>query len=151
MVNRSMREVNPDLRACFGLLCRGKGKWPLFLHGEPGRGKTCAALALADYLNAAYYRTAEQLVDELLGGGWADRWLRDPSLAILDELGTRERNSDVHYQVVQRFSDLRDCRPAIYISNLTPEEIPKAYDDRIASRILCGTWFHLAGPDRRMV
>jgi hypothetical protein len=39
---------------------------------------------------------------------------------------------------------------AIYISNLEPEAIARVYDDRIASRLLCGTWYKLDGEDRRL-
>ena len=37
----------------------------------------------------------------------------------------------------------------ILASNLTPSEIASMFDDRIASRLTCGTVFRLAGRDRR--
>ena len=74
-------------------------------------------------------------------------------LAILDELGTRNRVTDIEYSVVKRFADLREqqnARAAIYISNLAPGEIgSNLYDGRIVSRLTCGTWFELKGNDRR--
>lgn len=41
-------------------------------------------------------------------------------------------------------------KPLIVTSNLDPVEIEKAYDDRVASRILAGTVYHVAGDDRRI-
>ena len=73
-------------------------------------------------------------------------------LAALDELASRQNVSDVHYQSVLRFTSARDERPgrvAVYVSNVEPGVIGKIYDDRIASRLLCGTVFKLAGHDRR--
>jgi hypothetical protein len=77
-----------------------------------------------------------------------------PGLAILDELGTRQKTTDLHYQALKTFCDDREFsyfRVAIYISNLEPQAIASVYDDRIASRVLCGTWFRLDSQDRRML
>jgi chromosomal replication initiation ATPase DnaA len=38
----------------------------------------------------------------------------------------------------------------VYISNATPDEIARLFDDRIASRLVAGTAFEVAGPDRRV-
>lgn len=164
-----MDGVDERMRSVFRRLIENKERWPLFLFGSPGRGKTCAALALLDYVPwnirceesrdgipplvhyeaGGRYWTAEQLVGFLFGNDWPDD-IRKCRLAVLDELGERSKNTDVNYTTVKRFADERDRKPTIYISNLSPNDIASAYDDRIASRVLCGTCFDLTGPDRRM-
>ena len=60
---------------------------------------------------------------------------------------------ELEYNAVRRFADSREQmadRRAIYISNVSADDIRKIYDDRVASRILCGTWFELSGEDRRL-
>jgi chromosomal replication initiation ATPase DnaA len=136
-------------------LAHGKARWPLFLFGPAGGGKTCAALALADIVETASFATCEDLAEATMKGQDAAIWyaVKAKHLAILDELGARERVTDLGYSVVKRFADLREQhakRVAIYISNVAPEAIAKLYDDRIASRVLSGTCFHLQGADRRL-
>lgn len=133
----------------------GRAAWPLFLHGPAGTGKTCAALCVCDRVEYAQFWTPEELADGIVRGGMDDAWrrLRECDLAVLDELGARERVGDLHYQAVKRFADCREengRRVAVYVSNVRPERISDLYDDRVASRLLCGTWFELAGKDRRL-
>ena len=74
-------------------------------------------------------------------------------LVVLDEVGARQKVGDLQYSTIKNFADVRELdhgRVAIYISNLAPEAIGRVYDDRIASRMLCGRWFSLGGTDRRM-
>jgi hypothetical protein len=55
--------------------------------------------------------------------------------------------------VVKNFADARAINArgvAVYVSNVAPNELASMYDDRICSRLLCGTWFELKGPDRRL-
>ena len=159
-----MDAVDSGLRYVFRRLINGHERWPLYLFGKPGRGKTCASLALLDhipwtmarrdfpfvsYIIGGRYWVAEELINYLLNHEWDTR-IKDCSLAVLDELGERIKNTDLHYTAVKRFADDRIHKPTIYISNLHPDEIAKAYDDRIASRILCGTCYELTGDDRRM-
>jgi hypothetical protein len=74
-------------------------------------------------------------------------------LVVLDEIGARQKVTDLHYSAVKEFADVRELDHsgvAIYISNLEPMQLANVYDDRIASRLLCGTWYKLDGKDRRM-
>ena len=145
-----MDQVDPHLRSIFRSLAAGKAKWPLFLHGPTGTGKTCAVLAFSDFVKAALYFLAEELADAIMAGGIVWQRIGECQLAICDEVGARERIGDLHYQAIKRFADLRDHRPAIYVSNCHPDALGKLYDDRIVSRVLCGTWYECQGEDRRM-
>ena len=71
------------------------------------------------------------------------------NLVVVDELGCRRQVSDWEYSVVKRVADLREQKATVWISNHPPERIRALFDDRIASRLLCGTWFALEGHDRR--
>lgn len=166
---RSVAQVDDGLRKLFTQLAAGKADWPLFLYGSVGTGKTAAALCFADCVQNATYTTVQGLCDDVMAGKAIETedatvnyrlHLDDPphdpsirqSVSILDELGTRSKIGDLEYSAIKRFADHREFEHrnvVVYVSNLTPEQLREVYDERIASRVLRGTWFHLAGPDRR--
>ncbi len=148
--------VDSRLRTTLRELATGEARWPLYLWGTSGAGKTMAALCLVDYVPPAgrFYATVGELCDAVMAQEAKGNWkqVREAELAILDEIGERRNIGDLDYTTVKRFMDLRESRQgrvAIYISNLSPGDLQKAYDDRIASRALCGTVFELKGSDRR--
>ncbi len=150
--------VKPDLRDTLRNLATGNLPWPLFLWGPSGGGKTSAALALADFADTACYWTADDLADQVMAGTpgeTAETWelIAKKDLAILDEIGERRNIGDLAYRVAKKFADLRETqagRVAIYISNVSPAELQSLFDDRIASRLLCGTVHKLEDRDRRV-
>jgi len=155
-LDRRWDDVDPGLREAFGALCTGRAPWPLFLYGQVGAGKTLGALALTDRVTrGACYILAE----DLAGLGyrpedyfWHDTVKTSP-LLVVDEIGARVKIGDLHYSTLKKTLDLREQyagRVGVYISNCEPGRIATLYDERIASRLLCGTHFELAGPDRRM-
>lgn len=150
-VARRLDLVEPGLLDLLYRLAAGEAKWPLYLHGLPGRGKTRAVLAYCDHVMQSWYCTVDRLADMIIDHRAPWQRMEEFSLAVLDEIGVRQRVTDLDYQAVQRFADAREkaLLPVIYVSNLTAAELPAAYDDRIASRLLCGTWYELTGPDRR--
>lgn len=156
MIQRRAHDVIPNVLAVVRELADGRTLWPLYLHGPVGTGKTCAALAVCDMVSLPFHATVEEMADAILDRGRCP-WILDPGrlegydLAVLDELGARERPTDLNYQAVKLFADRRDGSPAIFVSNLTPHQLRDVYDDRIASRVLCGTILELGGPDRRML
>ena len=155
--HRRMSLVEPELVKLFRQLVSGRVSWPLYLHGATGTGKSLGALSLCDFARTATFWTVDGLCDFTMGNEpaavsamWEE--IAEKDLAVLDELGTRQQVGDLHYSVVKRFADERELhadRAAIYISNLSPEDFQKIYDDRISSRALCGTTFELKGNDRR--
>ncbi len=152
-IPRRLNLVDSGLRTVFRRLVSGDLRWPLFLWGGVGTGKTLAALCLCDHVPASRYLTAEQLADAIMEkdeGEW--RHLRERALVVVDELGTRENVGTLHYRALHRLTDVRERsgRVAVYISNLPMGEIAALYDDRIASRLNCGTVWKLDGDDRRL-
>ena len=79
---RRLADVDAGLLGTLRGLCAGKLRWPLFLHGTVGTGKTCAALALCDVVRRAAYCTAEDAADWIMNGGSWD-WVRDADLRCL--------------------------------------------------------------------
>ena len=149
-----MALVAPELRKLFHELVDGKKPWPLFLYGDTGRGKTRAALALCDLTESMYFVPSQLMAAKPTDPVW--RWAEERALVILDEMGATRAGTKgweaFHYDTVKRLLDLRDERPGrvgVYISNLSPAGLQKVYDDRICSRVLCGTTFQLEGKDQR--
>ena len=170
-IERTMKAVDPKLVAVFRKLAIGEARWPLYLWGPSGTGKTRAALALCDFVRWADYYTIDSVIEVLKGernetqcqfelqaddcGFQHESHVRrscgNLDLAVFDELGAQSAN-EFHYRAVRWLADRRDERPgreAIYTSNCSPEELQAVYDDRICSRVLCGTVFELVGDDRR--
>lgn len=128
----------------------GKTNWPLVLAGSIGCGKTCAALAISDYVAMPMMIETEDSLQKLLSAAIAksheryrcerdvwDAWA-NANLVILDDLGAR-RETNASNDLVYDAINYREFKPLIITTNLTPAEIEKKYGDRIASRIECGT------------
>jgi len=150
-LKRHLSLVSRPLLDVFRGLVRGKLPWPMYLWGTAGGGKTRACLALCDHVPESYYLTIEDACDAVMArtDGWLWRMIGDYRLVIVDELGIRISTGDLEYTVLKRLADAREDLPAIYAANLPPKVIARTYDDRIASRLLCGTRFHLDDGDRR--
>lgn len=155
-VPRSIDRVDPTLRRTMKGCLDGELPWPVYLFGPVGSGKTSAALCVVDHVNGSLYTGVADWCDQLdrarnMDSGVFGLWERasESSLTVLDELGTRERPSDARWEVVLRFSDRREWKPAIYVSNLTPEEFRTFYGERIYDRVRCGTVCELGGSSRR--
>ena len=145
----------------------GQQPWPLYFFGPPGRGKTMAALCLLDrcYLPYLYY-TTKSLRDLIIiaqQGHCPIEWpygikeyevwrsIRQANIVVLDELGVEEKVSDHHYKAVVGVLDAREFKPLVIISNVTPDELKRVYDDRVWSRACCGSLVDFSGyPDRRL-
>jgi DNA replication protein DnaC len=166
-VARSWEEATPSFREAFRACANGEEPWPLFVYGDAGAGKTLGALAACDHVvGVAKFTTLYDLhldavalaKGELFNSLGYETFPRDywrgwerAALAVLDELGGREKVSDTAYEAVWRLLEARKGRkPLVVISNLDPKRISVAFDDRIASRCCEGTVVKLTG-DRRLV
>lgn len=162
---RDPRKVQPELRTTIRSLAAGEGRWPLYLWGKAGTGKTCAALALLDFAGGFYFTAddlAETVSDAMMGrlrtpGAsrlicakelWTE--LATCSLVVIDELGEREKVSDHHYGTLKRLLDRRESMPVVCIGNRSLRDIEQLYGEPVASRLAGGTVFQIAGPDRRL-
>ncbi|MCE9604620.1 MAG: hypothetical protein K8U03_06905, partial [Planctomycetia bacterium] len=155
-INRSLRLVSHDLLQVFECLAGGTARWPLFLWGGAGGGKTCAALALCDIAATAAFWELDRLASFVVQrSDEVDSELRrlaEKELIVIDEIGTRLKSGDLHYATLKMACDVREQhanRAMIAISNVAPHDIEGIYDDRIASRLLAGTVFELRDDDRR--
>lgn len=148
---RVVERINPELRDLLVRMAAGQERWPLYLFGTAGVGKTCATLWLMDQVPESYFCTPQKAIEWVLAGN-RDWWGRiaTGTLVIVDEIGLRSAVSDLEYSAVKQLADAREHRPAIWIGNHEPARIRDQYDDRIYSRICCGPWFELTGPDQRM-
>jgi len=158
---RSQAFICEHLRNTIRLLITGRKPWPLFLHGEAGSGKTCAALCMFDWWGGRYADYQDMCANLRLAmkgeayssGGYrifeADIWRpwTKSNLTVLDDFGARQP-TDFQYDVLKKAIDTRHQKPAVFISNLNLEQIDALYDDRVASRLSAGTIVELKG-DRR--
>lgn len=136
------------------------------MFGDAGAGKTLGALSICDEVSGPskfttlydLHRDAVLLAKgELFNSAGYEIWPREfwdgwrqTRLAVLDELGAREKVSDTLYEAVWQLLESRKGRkPLIVISNLDPQRLAAAFDDRIASRCCEGTVVKLTG-DRRL-
>lgn len=161
----------PILRDAMNAVTNGDSPWPLVMIGEAGAGKTCAALLMlyrwAELGAHVYYSLAAGYAErvrlaklgelewqtitahgKLSEANVVDEWGRPP-LAVLEEVGTRDKASDFQCEVVQRCIDGRLGRPTVYTSNLKLEVLEQVYTDRIASRLSAGTIVYVKGDQRR--
>jgi hypothetical protein len=147
--------------------CRdGNAPWPLFFYGEPGAGKTCAALCLLDWYGSWYYTLASwaarihdakfgrlyksgyQITATELWNGIEYHKTWRPSLFVLDELGMPDEPKGT-YTVLHETMARREGIPTILISNLTAEQLGDVYDDRFRSRLEAGTHVEFTGDYRQ--
>lgn len=155
-IPRSRERIEPSLVAELIRLLNGEAPWPLYLHGRPGCGKSCAALYVCDRAARSRYWTVPDWCDQLNSAIRGDdgpqyTWslVSDAGITVLDELGLRREPSEAQWEAVERFSDRREWKPAIYVSNLAPDELHTVYGERVFDRLMCGTVFHLEGESRR--
>lgn len=156
---RDKHYIPPAIRrALNGCVC-GEKPWPLTLYGPAGCGKTCAALCLHDIaFEPAAFVDFDGLcnkVRELRRGDEEraefDFWQQWEllNLAIVDDLGARDRASDHVYQVCKRLLDARANKPLLITTNMSLAGLETVFDDRIVSRLRAGTVVALAGDDLR--
>ena len=143
--------VDDNVQDAFGGLCRGQARWPLFLHGDTGTGKTIAAICMVDVLYGCMWTDLDSLCELLVThGSW--KHIEESEAAVLDEIGGRDNVTSVDADAVKKFLDIRECncnRVGIYVSNHSPDAIRQLYRKRIASRLLCGTVVETTGIDQR--
>lgn len=79
---------------------------------------------------------------------WWRRW-QTKRLVVVDEIGLKTATQNA----LEAMWQLLECRrglPTIFTGNLTEAGIRGAFDDRVLSRLLAGTWIEVKGRDRRV-
>lgn len=143
-------------------------RWPLYLWGKPGSGKTSVAGLIYQeatgrpmWINAGKgFRAVASASAEpqpLWGYGMiplreVEHWLEleERSLVVLDDIALRDRVSEAQFEVMQEFLNRRQGKPTVITGNMSIEQIAKVYDDRVASRIAAGTLIEIDGDDKRL-
>lgn len=147
-------------------------RWPVYLFGATGRGKSCAMACLyASWPGTARWYSVGALVRLVLECRNSDRKfveiekgdrifdvsesgllrkISEAGLVCFDDLGVREM-TDTQREIAQQFLDARIGKPLVVTINLTLAELAEACDARIASRLSSGIVVKLGGPDRRAV
>jgi DNA replication protein DnaC len=164
---RDVSEVPPDLWRTISELCEGRRKWPLFIHGPVGTGKSSAALCLADRVDKSeFYKFPdfadychrvkdglEEWYDCGIGGKQTPkRWWNYVSsipLLVLDDIGLRELYDDLQMETLFLALEAREGKPFVCTSNLSEKGIEETYNERIRSRLCSGTVCYQGGLDRR--
>lgn len=143
-------------------------RWPVYMWGEAGRGKTStmACLHRAWLGRSVWFRlsTFVELIQLARRSGavmlpgaqrevseahiWRTR-VDDPSLLCIDDIGLRGA-TDSYYAITYELIDRRGTKPAIYTSNLSPERLNATLDGRVASRLLRGMELQVEGRDQRL-
>jgi len=156
----------------------GKNPYPLLLWGPTGTGKSyVAALMHAHYEGVSCFVRANRFVQDIVtcrssrgkvasqryqGGDPQYRgtsyertekqiWnmvCRQDSLWVIDEL-MLDNQTATGKEVIYTLLDLRQKKPTIITCNRDLAGIAKQFDDRVATRISCGTQIKVDGDDRR--
>lgn len=153
-------------------------RYPLYIHGPTGTGKTClAALLFRSCSRPPLWARADDLLLSLSCGRTSDQRISVELSEQTDSTTRRARRGLPFSEVMHKISDthclfiddiavrkptesmrqiffdlleIRKARPFVITSNHSPEDLCELYeDDRILSRLLRGTVLHLSGSDRR--
>lgn len=167
----------PEYLTCSDLLCvaldriASEPRWPVYLWGFQGRGKTIAAKLLmkahkgpafgtdfsvwagGEPFAKAFFNCSELIkgyMDEIISGKNKFRaaWRFAP-IAVMDDIGTRGL-TDNQFDALLQLINVREGRPTVFTSNLSPKHLGEALKDvRIGSRVSAGFVVEVTGIDRR--
>jgi DNA replication protein DnaC len=131
-------------------------RFPVYLTGDVGRGKTGLAAVLYRIAKRPIWRRADSFLLDLSMGRGDDtyrneiRKASEASLLVLDDLGVR-KPSEGMFHLLFDVLELRKSKPTGITSNKTLDELCEVYTDgRIYSRLAAGTVMTLIGSDRRI-
>jgi len=141
---------------------------PVYIWGKPGVGKTYSLAALArkfilegfDVRRETWERLCLRIRDTFKPTGKETEWsLIEPYLIcdkfILEDVGTTvsvgRQETDFSLRIFLLILDSRseDCLPTYVTGNKSVQELEKAFDARIASRLRQGIVIEKTGRDRR--
>lgn len=165
--------VPANVRDAFRACCAAESPWPLLVWGDVGTGKTRFGLIVHDFYSGLFMDFADLAAEytalrrgelecehsalsssanvrKMRETEWIDA-LGQPRVFVLDDIARRgDTQSETARELLSRFLDRREGMPTILISNLGPMDLATAYDDRVGSRMCCGTVVRVDGDDRRI-
>lgn len=137
-----------------GVVCPA---FPIYLHGEVGRGKTGIAAVLYRVARSPIWRRADTCLLDLSTGRNSGEYateirkVKECSLLVLDDLGVRSPSEGMFHMLFD-ILEMRKARPTVITTNHSPESLASVYrDDRIYSRLRRATVIEIVGTDRRDV
>lgn len=129
-------------------------RFPIYIHGDTGTGKTSLAGLLYQNAESPVWRRCDDFLLSLATTR-SDASFRVEqtkathcSCLFLDDIGLRTPTESMQ-QILFDLLEMRKSKPTVITSNHSPEDLALVYDDRITSRILAGTILMLSGCDRR--
>jgi chromosomal replication initiator protein len=137
----------------------GEAYNPLFLHGQPGLGKTHLLGAIIDYLRrhrpelSLHYTTAERFTTEFvtaLRKDGPDRFkerYRGLDALLIDDVQTLEGKDHTQEEFVHTFNALHGSGKQIVLSSDRPPEALARLADRLRDRFQWGLCAELSAPD----
>lgn len=129
-------------------------RFPLYIHGPTGTGKSClAALVFSMLHHMPMWRRADEFLIDIAtkrndGWGALKEKIRHSPCLFLDDLGLRPPTESMFHALFD-VMELRANRPLVICSNKTLSQLAALYDDRIISRLSAGTQLLIDGEDRR--
>lgn len=159
-----VRAEDCDARKLAAVRYASKEPKPAYVYGSVGVGKSAIAAVICDESDGRWIAAQDAIAQVqrcrsdgsvMLPGALYEsyecdlwkRWSR-PHLLVIDDIGI-SGFTETQYAILCKLADIRQKLRTIYTSNLSPEELKKAYDERIVSRVCCGTIVELTGPDSR--
>jgi DNA replication protein DnaC len=146
-VPRDLNEVDRAVRRQMRPVLMGESKWPIYLYGPTGVGKTCCVLALTDRVNRCWYTDIHDLPPYWQRDHSDWREIRRRNLVVIDDIG--RSGNDVEYEQILQVCRWRECKPTIFVSNHDPAKIDELFDRRIWDRLCKGTVIHYSGKSKR--
>jgi DNA replication protein DnaC len=161
-------EVAPDFRRELSQAMNAN-RWPIYLFGGAGRGKSCAAACIycrapgrplwveTNWYIGKITRCRMGCPDEVSSITSSSTEsepslvgkVRNASLVVFDDVGIRIP-TEAAFEILFELVSVRKGKPTIYTSNLGGGALADLFDDRIASRLLSGTVIEVHGKDRRL-
>lgn len=165
--------VPANVRDTFKSCCAAESPWPLLVWGDVGTGKTRFGLIVNDFYSGSFMDFADLMAEyaalrrseldsedsvvvltpnvrKVRETEWIES-LAGPRVFVVDDIARRgDTQSETSRELLSRFLDRREGMPTVLISNLGPMDLATAYDDRVGSRMCCGSVVKVAGADMRI-